>query len=63
MAGDQLHALDYVACVGYLVAITVFGLRSSRGHASSTEEFLMAGRSMSCFTVGLGLGRTLALSL
>ena len=42
----QLQLVDYAACLCYLAAVTVLGLRSSAGRARSSEEFLLAGRSI-----------------
>eukprot|EP01052_Picozoa_sp_SAG31_P033242 SAG31_NODE_3732_length_3940_cov_35.007550_1_plen_471_part_00 len=50
-----MQPLDYLVCAVYFCAITWLGLRASTGRAKTSEEFLMASRSMGCCTVGFSV--------
>ena len=49
-----MHPLDLTIIVGYLVLITVVGLRLA-GRVKSARDFFLAGRSLSWWVIGLSI--------
>lgn len=54
---DKLTIYDYVIVVGYLVALLVIGLLSSRKKAEGEEHFL-AGKSLGWYSIGFNMWAT-----
>lgn len=54
----NIHWIDLVIIVGYLVGITVVGIFSARKQADTSRGYFLAGRSLRWPTVGLALFAT-----